>query len=115
MSKAISVLTMDDAEVVELEGGTLTSRRLVRRVHGSERMSFNVSTLREGYDDPSVSYEGHDEIVYVMAGEAEFGFDGQKRTLKPGMAAFIPAGCRYSYRVTKGPNEVVAVFSPARS
>jgi len=28
---------------------------------------------------------------------------------------FVPRGSRYGYRVTKGPNEMVAVFSPARS
>lgn len=115
MSKEVRVLTMDDAEIVELDDGKVTSRRLVRKAHGSERASFHVSTIREGFDDRAIHYEGHDEIFYILAGEAEIEFNGTRRLLKPGMAVFVPEGCAYGYRVIKGPNELVVVFSPARA
>jgi mannose-6-phosphate isomerase-like protein (cupin superfamily) len=114
MPSAIRVLTLkDDAEVIRLDH--LTSRRLVRQIHGSGAMSFNVSTLEQGYDDRAVRYPGHDEIFYILAGEAEIEFDGVSRRLTPGMAVFIPRDSTYAYRVIKSPNELVAVFSPARS
>ena len=115
MDKGIHVLSIADAEVAELEGGKLISRRLVRRAHGSQRASFNVTTIHEGFDDRAIRYEGHDEIFYVIAGEAEIDFDGGRHVLKPGMAVFVPEGCTYGYRVLRGPNEVVAVFTPARA
>jgi mannose-6-phosphate isomerase-like protein (cupin superfamily) len=114
MAQPIRVLTLkDDAEVVRLDH--LTSRRLVRKTHGSNTMSFNVSTLEQGYDDRDVQYADYDEIFYILAGEAEIEFDGGRHLLAPGMAVFVPRGSKYAYRVTKGPNELVAVFSPARS
>jgi len=110
---SIRVLTLkDDAEVVNLDH--LTSRRLVRRAHGAS-VSVNVSTLDEGYDDRAVRYPEHDEIFYILSGEAEIDFDGVNRRLGPGMAVVVPRNCTYAYRVIKGPNEMVVVFSPARS
>jgi ethanolamine utilization protein EutQ (cupin superfamily) len=61
-----------------------------------------------------VTYEGYDEIVYLMAGEAELEFDGTTHQFKAGSALFIPDGCSYKYRTVNGPNELIAVFSPAR-
>ena len=87
----------------------------MRKTHGSNTMSFNVSTLEQGYDDREVQYADYDEIFYILAGEAEIEFDGGRHLLAPGMAVFVPRGSKYAYRVTKGPNELVAVFSPARS
>jgi mannose-6-phosphate isomerase-like protein (cupin superfamily) len=114
MAQPIRVLTLEnDAEVVRLDH--LTSRRLVRKTHGSSAMSFNVSTLEQGYDDREVQYADYDEIFYILVGEAEIEFDGGRHLLAPGMAVFVPRGSKYAYRVTKGPNELVAVFSPARS
>jgi mannose-6-phosphate isomerase-like protein (cupin superfamily) len=113
MAQQIRILTLkNDAEVVRLDH--LTSRRLVRKAHGSSAMSFNVSTLEQGYDDREVQYD-HDEIFYILAGEAEIQVEGVRQLLTPGMAVFVPRGSKYAYRVTKGPNEMVAVFSPARS
>ena len=112
---SVRFVTLGEAEVVELEEGRLTSRRLVRKEHGSEKISFNVSTLREGYQDAGVAYLGHDEIVYVLSGRAEVTVDGKSRIVGPGTAIFVPEGERYGYRVLEGPNEVIAVFAPARS
>jgi mannose-6-phosphate isomerase-like protein (cupin superfamily) len=115
MDKAVRLLTVDDATVKESAGGLHTSRRLVRREHGSERMAFNVTTILEGFEDEEpVSYQGYDEIVYVLAGEAEADCNGTTHVLKPGSALFVPDGASFRYRVTTGPNEIVAVYSPAR-
>ena len=114
MAQQIRIVTLkDDAEMVRLDH--LTSRRLVRKAHGSNAMSFNVKTLEHGFDDREVQYAEYDGIFYILAGEAEIEFDGVRHLLAPGMAVFVARGSKYGYRVTKGPNEMVAVFSPARS
>ncbi|HIF09984.1 MAG TPA: cupin domain-containing protein [Sneathiellales bacterium] len=113
MTKKIRVLTMDDAEIVDMPEERIISRRLVRKDHGSETASLNVSTLGEGFDDPEVCYD-YDEIIYMLSGEVELKFDGEVQIIGPGAAIFIPKGCTYGYRVTKGPNEVIAVFAPAK-
>ena len=48
----IKVMSLGDAEVYEDE--TVISRRLVRRAHGSEEISLNVSTLKEGMGRPGL-------------------------------------------------------------
>jgi quercetin dioxygenase-like cupin family protein len=112
--KQIKVLEPGDAVVFEEHG--MISRRLVRSDHGSENMSFHVTTMPEGFDDPAVVYPDHDEIVYMLSGTVELTVEdtGERTLLSAGMAFFIPRGAGYGYRVTEGPNEIIAVFSPAK-
>jgi len=112
MSEA-RVIDSSEAEIFEDHG--LISRRLVRRAHGSNGMSFNVSTLHEGYDDQDVVYPDHDEIVYMLTGTVEVTIAGRTQTVTAGQAVFVPRGARYGYKVVKGPNDVIAVFSPAKA
>ena len=105
---------VDIAEAAVYEDPTLISRRLIRKEHGAEGMSFNVSTLHEGYEDAVVIYPDHDEVVYILSGTVEFTVDGKMQTLGPGKAMYVPRGECYGYKVTEGPNEVVAVFTPAK-
>lgn len=108
----IRIVDVADADVHE--EAAFVSRRVVRREHGAETMSFNVSTLHEGYDDPAVTYPDHDEVVYVLSGKVAFTADGVTHTLGPGKAIYVPRGQTYGYRVTEGPNDVIAVFTPAK-
>lgn len=109
------VLSLAEAEVFDSPDGTLRSRRVVRKAHGSDRVSFHRTTLYEGFNDAAIRYDGHDEICFILEGEAEIVFGGERHVVKPGMAFFIPDGCTYAYRVLKGPNEMVTAFSPART
>ena len=108
----IKIVGISEAEVHEEP--TLVSRRLIRKEHGAEGMSFNIATLHEGYDDAAVMYPDHDEAVYILSGEAEFTVAGKTQTLGPGKAMYIPRGETYGYKVTKGPNELAVVFTPAK-
>lgn len=108
----IKVVDVTEAEIVS--DPTFTSRRVIRKVHGAQGMSFNVSTLNEGYDDQAVTYPEHDEIVYMLSGLVELTIDGRTQTVGPGKAIYIPRGKTYGYKVVKGPNEVIAAFSPAK-
>ena len=109
---SIKVVDISEAQVYEDDG--LISRRVIRGEHGSPNMSFNVSTLHQGYNDPNVTYPDHDEIVYMLSGTVKFTVDGTTQTLTAGKAIYIPRGQTYGYEVTEGPNEVVAVFTPAK-
>jgi quercetin dioxygenase-like cupin family protein len=109
----IRVIDLSEAQIVE--DATFTSRRVVRREHGSTGMSFNVSTLREGFDDQHCVYPDHDEIVYLLSGTVELTIGGKTLTISAGKAIYIPRGKPYGYKVVKGPNEVIAVFTPAKS
>jgi quercetin dioxygenase-like cupin family protein len=108
----IQVVDLGAAEVVSQP--TFVSRRLIRQAHGSHGASFNVTTLHEGYDDPAVSYPDHDEIVYILSGTVELTIAGETRTVGAGTGFYVPRGERYGYKVVRGPNEVIAVFTPAK-
>jgi quercetin dioxygenase-like cupin family protein len=108
----IRIVDISEAQIYEEP--TLISRRLVRKEHGAEGMSFNIATLHEGFDDAAVSYPDHDELVYILGGTVEFTVDGKTQTLGPGKAMYIPRGETYGYKVIEGPNETVVVFTPAK-
>ncbi len=108
----IKVIDISDAEVAE--DPLMVSRRVIRKEHGAESMSLNITTVNEGYDDPAVVYPDNDEIVYILSGTAEITVDGEIHTLNPGKAIYIPRGQAYGWKVTEGPNEAVVVFTPAR-
>lgn len=112
--KSVQIVTPADAVVFEDHG--LISRRLIRQAHGSEDMSFHVTTMPPDFDDQAVVYPEHDEIIYVLSGAVEITTaSAGSRTLTAGMAVFIPRGAKYGYRVVDGPNEIIAVFSPAKA
>lgn len=108
----IKIVDVEEAEVYE--ESTLVSRRVIRKTHGAQSMSFNVTTLHEGYEDTNVIYPDHDEIVYILSGKIEFSTDGSTQVLGPGKAIYIPRGEEYGYKVITGPNEVIAVFTPGK-
>ncbi|MBR71320.1 MAG: hypothetical protein CMM30_00045 [Rhodospirillaceae bacterium] len=108
----IKVMHLDDAQVYE--DSSVISRRLVRREHGSENMSFNISTLQEGYNDQNCVYPDHDEVVYLLSGKAELTIDGETQVITEGFAFYIPRGEPYGYKVIEGPNNMVVVFTPAK-
>jgi quercetin dioxygenase-like cupin family protein len=108
------IIITDVSEAEVFEEPTLVSRRVIRKEHGAQGMSFNVSTLHQGYNDPEVTYPDQDEIVYILTGTVEFTFDGQTQSLGKGKTIYIPRGQTYGYKVTDGPNDVVAVFTPAK-
>jgi quercetin dioxygenase-like cupin family protein len=108
----IKVMNLSDAEIYE--DATVTSHRLVRREHGSEEMSFNVATLHEGYDEQACVYADYDEIVYLLSGMVELTIEGSTQTISAGTAFYVPRGVPYGYKVIEGPNDLVAVFTPAK-
>lgn len=52
----------------------------------------------------------HDEVYYVLAGIGEVESDGVRRTLKPGMAAYLYRGARVGIRQT-GPEPLTMIIA----
>jgi glyoxylate utilization-related uncharacterized protein len=115
MARKVRVIRPADAMIKQSSDGVHTSRRLIRREHGSDRVSLNTLTILDGFaDEAPVAFEGYDQIIYVLGGESETEFDGETHRLTPGSALFIPDGASYKYKVIKGPHEIIAIFGPAR-
>ena len=105
-------MSLNDSEVYEDDD--VISRRVIKRDHESEEMSFNVSTLKEGFEDQNCVYADYDEIVYVLSGTAELTIDGKTEIVSEGTAFYVPRGQPYGYKATEAPNDVIAVFTPAK-
>ncbi len=71
-----------------------------------------------------VSYQPHaeaplhaheeEQVFIVLEGEIELELDGERRLLRPGEAALIPAFVPHAARTFDGPAYQVDVFSPPR-
>ncbi len=66
---------------------------------------LQYGTLLGDFEAKGVIYEGHDELVYVIKGEAELGIEGQTRRVGPGSFYFVPDGTPYDFKVTQAWHE----------
>jgi len=101
-----------DPYVPEEFGGAVAIRQLLDRSNGSNQIQFWHSVVDQGFEAVAPVREDQDEVAYVMTGEAEVESQGDVHRLGPGSVLFIPAGTPYTYKVTKGPHEMIAVISP---
>jgi len=114
MDRKIAIIDPAHVEPIGLRGGNIVSRRLVTlKKDGSEKMSFHVNVLKAGNRSVGVVYPDHDEINYMVKGEATIVFDGERHRVRDGMVWNIPAGRAYDI---ENDEEIVliSVFSPPR-
>ena len=107
----IDIVNLKDVEAVD-EHGAL-ARALFSRANGSNRIDFLQAEIPQGYVAEDAVYPDQDEIVYLLSGEGEIIMDGNTRKVGPGSCFFVPQNTTYSFKLTKGPAEVIAAFSPA--
>lgn len=111
MAKTIQGVDSRKVEPVLLRDGFLESRRLITRAQtSSERFSMSLVRVKPGWDYVIV-HPDQDEALYVLEGEATISAAETTLHLRPGMAAFLPAGCEYRYRSGAG-NLLIAVLAP---
>lgn len=55
-----------------------------------------------------------EQVFIVLEGEVELELDGEKRLMRPGEAALIPAFVPHAARTFDGPAYQIDVFSPPR-
>ena len=78
----------------------------------SGQVTYGCVTLEEGVTVPIHSHP-HEQWTYVLEGEMEFTLDGEKRSLLPGMGAFIPSNVEHGAVAVKA-CKVIDVFTPVR-
>ena len=97
MSGKILIVDAKDVKPLEMEsataetaqamvGGHAVIRNLIGRSNGSERIQFMHSFLEEGLDVEALR-EGADELAYIIQGEAEVEFEGQRSEGDPALLA----------------------------
>ena len=105
---AVAVVPLDEAEPIELPGGSW-SRMLVtdKRADGN-RSSLGYSVFTPGTVLAPVRHET-EEVAYVVSGRGELRLDDGAASFSSGDALFIPAGTWHAVANT-GDEDVVMVF-----
>jgi len=71
-------------------------------------------TMRPGTGHQFHHHPAREEIIYILEGVAEQWVDREKRTLKAGECAFIPARVVHAiHNISKAPMSFLAILSPA--
>ena len=111
----VKVINTMDVDPIELEGlgDDVVVRPAIGRAQGSNRIRILHSIVEEGFEAEASPREDQDEVAYIISGEIELESEGATHRLGPGSLFLVPSGATYKYRVVKGPNEVIGIFSPA--
>lgn len=80
---------------------------------GAKQLTVIDVTLLPGKGHDFHKHPEQEEVIYVVAGEVEQWVDREKRVLKPGDCAFIPADVVHaSFNVGSSEAKVVAILGP---
>ena len=109
----IEIVNLKDVEPVPADEQGAMIRALLTREQGSNRIDFLQAEMPQGYVNEDAIYPDQDEIIYMLSGEGELTMEGNTQKVGPGSCFFIAQNTTYTFKLTKGPAEVLAVFSPA--
>lgn len=83
-------------------------------LHTTERTQLVTSTLPPGgmyYDEEG--FVSSDQVIYVVEGRIELEVEGEKKEMRAGEVALIPAATSYRFRVVgRRPTTLFSVFGP---
>lgn len=71
-------------------------------------MEFEPNTVLPEHSHP------HEQVGYMVEGEAEFVIEGRSYAVRPGQMWRLPGGTRHQVRVGNRPMRVVECFCPVR-
>jgi len=115
MTTPLRFVTKTDALKEEYKGRTnywLTRPELT----GAKDLQVCEATLPAGEGHAFHTHPELEEMIYVLAGEVEQWVEKEKRILKPGDAAHIPAGVVHAtFNVSKADATILAILSPGAS
>jgi len=115
MSKPMRFVTKAEAIKEEYKGRTnywLTRPELT----GAKDLQVCEATLPAGEGHAFHTHPELEEMIYVLAGEVEQWVEEEKRILKPGDAAHIPAGVVHAtFNVSQADATILAILSPGAS
>jgi mannose-6-phosphate isomerase-like protein (cupin superfamily) len=105
----VTSFVVDEGEVesVREEGDTAGVRVIFDASNGCERLEQRVLRFAPGRSlDRKLN--GHQEVLFVVAGQGELQLDGKRHRLEPGTAAFVKSGETYAVE-NQGSGELLAV------
>ncbi|MFM7742301.1 MAG: cupin domain-containing protein [Verrucomicrobiota bacterium] len=115
MTQTLRFVTKADALKEEYKGRTnywLTRPELT----GAKDLQVCEATLPAGEGHAFHTHPELEEMIYVLAGEVEQWVETEKRILRPGDAAHIPAGVVHAtFNVSTADATVLAILSPGAS
>ena len=115
MSKPLRFVTKAEALKEEYKGRTnywLTRPELT----GAKDLQFCEATLPAGEGHAFHTHPELEEMIYVLAGEVEQWVEQEKRLLKPGDSAHIPAGVVHAtLNASRADATILAILSPGAS
>jgi mannose-6-phosphate isomerase-like protein (cupin superfamily) len=76
----------------ELQAFTTKDGSEIREFHHTSAQSLAEASLREGQATERHYHAATEEIYILLEGEGDLEIDGERRRLRPGDAALIPAG-----------------------
>lgn len=83
-------------------------------LHTTERTQLVTTTLPPGgmvYDEEG--FVSSDQVIYVVEGRIELELEGEKREMRAGEVALVPAATSYRFRVIgRRPTTLFNVFGP---
>ena len=105
------------AEVIKEEYKGRTNYWVTRpELTGAKDLQVCEATLPAGECHAFHTHPELDEMIYVLPGEVEQSVEKEKRILKPGVAAHIPAGIVHAtLNVSKADATILASLSPGAS
>jgi len=105
------------AEPIKEENKCRTNYWLTRpELTGAKDLQVCEATLPAGEGHAFHTHPELEEMIYVLAGEVEQWVEKEKRLLKPGDAAHIPAGVVHAtFNVSKSDATILAILSPGAS
>src|SRR6266498_2348877 len=111
---AASTFVVDEADVEPLqqEGDTASVRVTFDASNGCERLVQRVIRFAAGRSQER-ALDGHQEVLFVVAGQGELELDGERHRLEPDTGVFVGSGETYAVE-HPGPGELllVSVLAP---
>ena len=105
-------ITLDNIRRDTLDWGT-TSWISAPEDTGAAQLVVIEVGLQPGKGHDFHRHPGQEESIYVISGEIEQWVGQEKRILRPGEAAFIPADVVHaSFNVSDSPAKLMAILSP---
>jgi mannose-6-phosphate isomerase-like protein (cupin superfamily) len=106
---AVTTFVVDEADVepVREEGDTASVRVIFDVSNGCERLEQRVLRFAPGRSLDR-GLDGHQEVLFIVAGQGELELDGELHPLEPDTGVFIRSGETYAVE-NPGPGELLAI------
>jgi quercetin dioxygenase-like cupin family protein len=105
------LVTAESAPVVNFLGRDVTTLVGAEQTDGA--YTLVRYQLQAGYGPPKHLHHAEDELFYLLSGQMLAECDGNRITLDPGGALFLPRGLPHAFLITEGPADLIQISNPA--